>query len=324
MRPDEEIEGVPALEVELLGVNGSTLDCLAALTTVIDHGPRVVGCMFVTSGERDNPDVENHLFVLATEFIDSPRFIVIPSGFTSGYAGTGPTGTSRAILLLDDARIHTASLVVPARLFECINGGRVSHEELLAVFRRQDPNVTMGRNPFQYVDERDMRRAEDRTSWRRWVTPRISRPLVSPGLFDLIDEFERDPRNAIVSGFRRVESSVRTKLQEAGEQTTDQAAVSLINNAFGKNGALRWSDIEIGSSEHDGRREMLTGAFRALRNRRVHHEEDEVEAFEDLQDFYLVARLYDWVTSAEHRPDLAPPATPASIAPPAPQSPPPS
>lgn len=278
------------MDYEILGV-GNTQDALDALTEVLQSDPPVVGCVFVTAGDREGGQ---HLLVMITEDEKFPRPVVIRSGFTSGYGGEGPVGTSLAITLLDDLNIRPLSVVVDSSLFERIDQGTATYEELRGLWDHSLAGWKRGKDVSHYVLERDFDRSEKHQSWRRSVAPRLTYSLVSPDLFDLIPQFERNPREALIAGFRRLESEIRAALQRVGVETTDRAAVQLIRLAFGKDGRLRWADVPADSSEHLGRVEMLAGAFQALRNKRAHEEDDASDHVENIQDFYVLSRVYEW------------------------------
>ena len=168
-----------SVDVETVGISGNSQDCLDAIATALQFGPRVLSATLVTDSKREDraPHLHAHLFLLATENPDYPRFVIVRSGFTSGYSGEGPSATSAAILLLDSVGIGLDSREVEKGVFERIDAGDVSYEKLRAL--RDDPS-RRGSSPYDYVLERDLLISHQHREWERWVEVRIPRALVNP------------------------------------------------------------------------------------------------------------------------------------------------
>jgi hypothetical protein len=283
------------MDYEWVGATGSTQDSLHALAMHIEQGPRPHGALLLATSGRAAP--KDHIVVLMSEMPERPRYTVVSWGFTSGYPGEGPTGTSKAVLLLKSADVDIHPRDVSRRMFDRIESGRATYADLEAI--RQMPRGRF--MPIQLVQDDHQESIMRKTAWREWTSPAISRGLLSPLVFDLADAFQKDPREAIVAGFRRLESELRQRLTTLDIETTGKAGVELANLAFGVRGALGWDPARLSSSEQEGRRELLVGAFKALRNPRVHLEDFEPEPWQDLQDLYLLSRLSDWVSNAVPR-----------------------
>ena len=285
---------------EYLGIVGSSTDCLNALGVTLQFGPAVHAALLVTKEkEEEEPWPHEHLIVLQLENADFGRPIVIPSGFASGYGGAGPRALSRAIILLSKANVSVKSKIAAGLLFHQINIGRATHEQLENLARLGKG----GTDPWDLVDMRDADLSGTNPPiWSDWIDLRVPRGLVSANLDDLVQELERDHRDAVFKAFRRLESSIRSRMQGLGAITESEAVgARLVNNAFGDKGKLGWSDIDPTSSEYKGRRDLLAGAFSVLRSPRVHNEDDPFSRADHIRDFILVGWLLDLVESSEPR-----------------------
>lgn len=109
--------------------------------------------------------------------------------------------------------------------------------------------------------------------------------IVDSRLYDLALNFETQPDNSIMSGYRRLEDIVRkrTKLMESNAK--------LFSKAFqGEESILFWEEAHD-AGEQSGRASLFTATYTAFRNRWAHREPSPYIGGA-LQEFLLLNHLY--------------------------------
>lgn len=240
--------------LQFAGQPGTSRSCYRALERLIQSGERVEEARLITC---DNA----HAFLLKLEL---DEWVVIQTGFSSGYPGEGPRTLAEALNLLQTWGAPIEEVVVAVELFERLKAGALTQADF-DLLRNASPVRPWRLSDYIY-------------EWRH-VVPTFPKdaaalqkmplamvwPLVDLRLSDLASEFLERPEDCLLKGFRRLEEALRSRtgLKEHGAK--------LVQRAFsGESSILTWPDIDSG--EQTGRTNLFTGAFMASRNPLAHRE----------------------------------------------------
>lgn len=285
-------------DYDLVGVSGASHESFQALAIVLQTSERIEYAILVGAPIEDSP-IWTHLFVIATESSTSPRFVVVRSGFASGYGGTGPAYTSQAVLLLDSMDVETRGVEVDLETFRRIEDGTASYDELRALHEAPDS----GRHgPWDVVREGHWPNRDSQSLWRYWTTVWIPRALVHGEFQEHVAEFERNPHDSFLATTRKLESRLRQKLLLFGAAEAKRLeGRRLVDRAFGKNGRLTWRAPDgepLDDRERESRRELFAGTLGALRNIAAHDDDHKLDYVNWVRDLVFVSRLMEWVEDA--------------------------
>lgn len=280
-------------ELEYHGSVGTTKDCLDAIIKLIQFGERIEKARLIST-EPDQYNCRMHAFILTTFYGNQ---IVINSGFSSGYAGEGPTGLSKALQLLIRHKVEIEEYQVKPVVME-----RLEHNCLL---KEDIDSIESSRpvRPNRYYDYIlwDEKCRSNRISDRDL---NLLFPVVIPysildvRILDLALNLEENPDNALLTGYRRLESLFREKhLDFKG-----LSGAKLFSKALqGENALLHWPDTD--KSETEGRASLFVGVFKSYRNNRAHHEQSH-DLHRALREFILLNELYILESEAQLKPEL--------------------
>lgn len=238
--------------IQYHGNAGITASCRDAIYRLILCGPPIERALILTSSNH-------HCFLLTVHPGD---IIAIKSGFASGYGGEGPHGFSEVISVLDSLDIEIEECDVSPKVIQKIDDSCLTYRDLEKI--EALPRVTPWRWP-DYLLDIDINLNRDFASWRH-VQDVMPYSLIDERLMDLATRFWNGPDDKIMRGYRRLEDIVRER------SGLDEHGSKLFSKAFSQtNGALTWSNLS--PAEIAGRVELITGTFKALRNRRAHRED---------------------------------------------------
>lgn len=109
--------------------------------------------------------------------------------------------------------------------------------------------------------------------------------LLDTRLIEQALEFKKNPDNAIMNAYRRIEDIVRKRTELHNESNT-----KLFAKAFqGDDSVLCWENLD--SSESKGRASLFTSVFMAYRNNRA-HQEPKHNLRDDIREFMLINQLF--------------------------------
>lgn len=178
------------IRVEYLGRSGHTQSCLLAINAILNSGRLPERATIITHvyDAKSHPRQEDHLFV----FWDWPfmPIVVIPSGFTSGYSGEGPSGFALAVCLIREKQVPTDVIFVDEQVFNALDKGKIIYTDD-QVFKDIKSGSEPGHWPWYDWVREDIEMALERGHiWRHsyleWyqLTDQVSIAVSNIDLFD--------------------------------------------------------------------------------------------------------------------------------------------
>lgn len=262
--------------IQYLGLAGISASCLDAIVRLIHFGDKIHKAKLLSCfGEHSG----THCFLLT---INYDELIAIKSGFSSGYRGEGPAALSMALQLLQKHGVEIDEYEVSPEVIARVEQSCLTNKDIASIdaSRHLPP-----RDLYDYIyDQEERLKASDEMLARRFPEA-MPFGIIDSRLYDLALNFETQPDNSIMSGYRRLEDIVRerTGLTESNAK--------LFSKAFqGEEPFLFWKGIDD-AGELSGRASLFTATYMAFRNRRAHREPDPY-AGGSLQEFLLLNHLY--------------------------------
>ena len=256
--------------IEYTGQSGISQECINAVRRLIQYGDRIGQARIISCSAR-------HCLLLT---VNADDLIAVKSGFSSGYAGEGPHTFSRVLQLLDayGAEIEEYD----------VNDDVLERLDLSALTTRDLENLAKARpiRPSRwriYMLEGGRGRKESPGLWHGFPLT-IPFALMDARIADLAIGFFERPSENLLSGFRRLEDIVRTRIG------SPEHGVKLFSQAFiGDKSILRWEGLT--GSEQLGRGSLFTAAYMAFRNPRAHRELKDCDDIL-LGEFLILNQLY--------------------------------
>jgi len=265
--------------IQYVGLPGVTEDCIEAVQRLIQFGDRIERARILTSG--------NEHCLLLTVSVDD--LIAVKSGFSSGYGGSGPSGFSFVLQLLEFHGVRLEEYDVGPEFLEKVDNSALTVRDI------DQLDATRAVRPSRWPDyilERDWERDAAGTLWRDFP-PVIPFAVVDARLADLAKSFWEGADERLLTAYRRLEDIVRkrTKLKESGSKLFSQAFL-------GDSARLGWKSLD--PSEQVGRGNLFVSAYMAHRNPRAHREAGH-DPDEQLREFLLVNHLFRLEAQSEQR-----------------------
>lgn len=270
-------------QIQYHGEPGITRPCLDAIVRLIYFGDRINKARLLSSNHE-------HCFLLT---INSDEQVAIKSGFSSGYAGEGPRGLAVALQLLERHGADIEEYEVSKTVIEQIDDSCLRNSELDEILEKRPVRPSRWFDYVSAIEEKDSSN-----------NPRLSNefPIVIPfaiidhRILDLALEFPKNPDGSIVSAFRRLEDTIRSRAGLSGE-----VGARLFAKTFQSDKPLlHWVDID--PTEQKGRANLFSAVYMAYRNPRAHKEVG-VNVEQAFREFLLLNELF--LLEAESQ--LAPP-----------------
>lgn len=262
-----EINELAAIEYH--GSAGISRHCKQAVVRLIHFSDKIEKATILSSSGT-------HCLLLNTEF---DILIAIKSGFGSGYAGEGSAAFATVLKLLERHGAEIDEVDVPKDLLRRLDASCLTCADIDWI--EQATPV----RPFRWYDYLDMFRGNGDERLNDEFPASVPFQILDPRLTEIALGFQQDPDKALVSGFRKLESIVRTRtgLDEAN-------GTKLFSKTFlGDEPILTWEGIDPG--EKAARGTLFSSIFTAFRNRRMHHEPDPNSGGE-LQEFLMLNQLF--------------------------------
>lgn len=258
--------------IQYVGDSGITQECKKAVINLVHAGERIEEVKILTFEE---PYSKAHALLLTLEYDIQ---IVIKGGFASGYNGEGPKGYAFVLNLLAQYSDNIDEYIVPQRIFERISSSSLTVKDLEYI-----KSIKKVR-PARWYDSAYLYKKRKRNVFSEFPFT-IPMALLDPRLIKLALEFEINPDNAIMSGYRKIEDIVRERTKLYNESNT-----KLFAKAFQvDNSVLCWGNLD--PSESIGRASLFTNVFMAYRNKRA-HQEPKHNLSDDIREFLLLNQLF--------------------------------
>lgn len=262
--------------IEYHGTPGVTQRCVDALKSVLAAGERVQSAWILSWS--DGGIGEHSILLTVSPYLQ----ILIRPGFRSGYSGTGPTGLSTAIGLLQLFKVDIEEYDIDEDFHRRCEAGCLHSSDL--------KNLTQSRpvrpsRYYEYVERPSYRAKADIIHLLEEFPPVLNLGLLDERLIDLSIGFLDNPDFAITTAFRRLEDIVRTRIG-----VYDKSCNQLFTHAFeGNRSLLHWDDPDAG--EQAGKSNLFKSVTMAYRNPRAHREVV-MSSRDAVREFMLVNHLY--------------------------------
>lgn len=276
---------VPAA-IQYVGAAGTTELSVQAVVQLVQYGRTITKARILT-GERTPaaPDGDGRPRTLASHAllltVGEHELVAVKSGFHSGYGGTGPSGFSYVLQLLEahGAGIteHDVGQEMVYRLDQCL----LTDRDLEAI---EGTPVIQPYRWHDYIFERDYEARKDGSLWHNLPLV-VPYAIIDGRLMDLALNFWQDPNAHLRSAFARLEDTVRARTGFA-----ELIGAELFKQAFlPPTMRLEWRGI--GEKERAARALLFQSVYAVHRNPRAHRELEESSASQ-LSEFLLVNHLY--------------------------------
>lgn len=258
--------------IQYVGQSGITQTCKDAVIQIIHAGKKIQDVKILTvEGAHSN----FHALLLTLE---SNSQIMVKGGFASGYDGGGPRGYTFVLNLLNQYTDNLNEYIVSDSIFDRISSSSLTVKDLEYI-----NNIERVR-PARWYDFVPLSN-ENKSNVFSEFPLSIPMALLDTRLIKLALEFETNPDNSIMSGYRKIESIVRERTGLNHESST-----KLFAKAFqGDDAILCWNNLDPGESK--GRASLFTSVFMAYRNNRA-HQEPRHNLSDDIREFMLINQLF--------------------------------
>lgn len=256
--------------IEYAGLAGISKGCQDAVMRLLQYGDQVTHVRILT-------DSKTHCLLLTINVGD---LVAVKSGFSSGYSGEGPHTFSYVLQLLESHGAEIEEFDVAKDVIERLDSSALTKSDLVSL---DAANPVRPSRWYDYVSERDWEKARAGDFWREFE-PVVPFAIIDTRITDLAISFWQDPDDRLLTGYRRLEDTVRKRTR------IDEHGAKLFSRAFlGPSRKLGWKDL--GESEHEGRSTLFVAAYKAFRNPRAHRERHEYRN-QQLAEFLLLNHLF--------------------------------
>ncbi|PYE40047.1 TIGR02391 family protein [Psychrobacter fozii] len=258
--------------IQYLGDSGITQTCKEAVIQLIHSGKNIQDVKILTFEETHS---KAHALLLTVEYDIQ---IVIKGGFASGYNGEAPKGYAYVLNLLRNYTDSINEYIVSKSTFERVSNSSLTVKDLEYI------NSIKPVRPSRWYDSAYLYKECERSIFSEFPLT-IPMALLDPRLIQLALDFDKNPDNAIMSAYRKIESIVRERTGLDHESST-----KLFAKAFqGDDSILYWGNLDSGESK--GRASLFASVFMAYRNNRA-HQEPRHNLSDDIREFMLINQLF--------------------------------
>lgn len=272
----------PYAQLQYAGLPGISSSCLKAVQRFIQFGDHIESATLLTHDH-------SHAMALV---INEGETIIVKNGFSSGYAGEGPSCLAKALATLRAVNAEIDEVLISRSHMRKIDASALSRSDWNAI---QCSRPIRPMRWFDYIYDA----AKDRYEHSRallLLPETMPWHAIDQRLLDLAWLHQENPDEAIIKGFRRLEDLIRarTSSKEHGTRLFAQAFVQ-------EDSVLTWPDIDPG--EVKARGQLFNNTFSAFRNPRAHKEN--AQGF-GLSEFLLLNLLFKLEAQSKERPPSPP------------------
>lgn len=274
--------------IQYMGSEGITSHCLKSITRLIQFGDKINKAKIITFELNHGAE---HAFLLD---INYSEYLVIKSGFSSGYGGEGPRGFSEALRLLEQHNIELEEYCVNEDFMNRLNQSALMKVDI--EFLENERNIVRPYRYSSYILEPISNNNSDGHDINSLFPPTPPFGAVDPRIMDLAIRLHVQPDFTLNTGYRRLETIIREKSK------LNLHGTKLFSKAFlGIKSKLYWEDENI--SEEEGKANLFTSIFKAYRNKRA-HQEFFSKPNEVLREFLLINELFILESTSVLRPEI--------------------
>ena len=269
--------------IEYMGNEGSSESCKQAVMQILQFGRSVCKVRILSCSNA-------HCLLLTVEYGD---LIAIRAGFTSGYGGEGPHTFSYTLRLLNLHGIDIEEYIISKDFYIRVNEGAITTQDIESLDKMRPV-----RPGYYWCDYMKYHNSDNPSALWKEFPSIIPFAVIDYRLSDLALKFHINPDECLLSGYRRLEDSLRERTN-----LTDHGAKLFSKCFLDENPWLTWEGLPKG--ECKGRGNLFTSAFMAFRNPRAHKESTHSsQAY--LMEFLLLNQLFSLENEAAlvERPDI--------------------
>lgn len=256
--------------IQYLGDSGITQICKEAVIRLIHAGEDIKDVKILTVEET-----YSHALLLTLRYDIQ---VIVKGGFASGYNGEAPKGYAFVLNLLLNYTDSINEYIISKSIFEHISNSSLTVKDLDYI------NSIKPVRPARWYDSAYIHKERERSIFSEFPLT-IPMALLDPRLIELALDFDKNPDNAIMGAYRKLESIVKARTD-----LNNESGVKLFAKAFqGDDSVLYWENLDSGESK--GRASLFTSVYMAYRNNRA-HQEPRHNISDDIREFMLVNQLY--------------------------------
>ncbi|AMT96276.1 MULTISPECIES: TIGR02391 family protein [Psychrobacter] len=258
--------------IQYLGDSGVTQICKEAVIRLIHAGEDIKDVKILTFEEAY---LHAHALLLTLRYDIQ---VIVKDGFASGYNGEAPKGYAFVLNLLRNYTDNINEFIISKSIFERISSSSLTVKDIEYI------NSINPVRPARWYESAYTYKERERSIFSEFPLT-IPMALLDPRLIELALEFDKNPDNAIMGAYRKLESIVKARTGLNNEN-----GVKLFAKAFqGDDSVLYWENLDSGESK--GRATLFTSVYMAYRNNRA-HQEPRHNLSDDIREFILINQLF--------------------------------
>lgn len=258
--------------IQYLGDSGVTQICKEAVIQLIHAGEDINDVKILTFEEAYS---HAHALLLTLRYDIQ---VIVKGGFASGYNGEGPKGYAFVLNLLRNYTDSINEYIISKSIFERISNSNLTVKDLDYI------NSINPVRPARWYESVYFYKECERNIFSEFPLT-IPMALLDARLIELALDFNKNPDNAIMGAYRKLESIVKERTG-----LNNESGVKLFAKAFQvDDSVLYWENLDSGESK--GRASLFTSVYMAYRNNRA-HQEPRHNVSDDIREFMLVNQLF--------------------------------
>lgn len=258
--------------IQYLGDSGVTQICKEAVIQLIHAGEDIKDVKILNFEEAYS---HAHALLLTLRYDIQ---VIVKGGFASGYNGEAPKGYAFVLNLLRNYTDSINEYIISESIFERISNSSLTVKDLEYINSIKPVRLA------RWYDSAYLYKEREHNIFSEFPLT-IPMALLDPRLIELALDFDKNPDNAIMGAYRKLESVVRERTGLHNESST-----RLLKKAFqGDNSILYWENLNSGESI--GRASLFSDIFMAYRNNRA-HQEPRHNLGDDIREFMLINQLF--------------------------------
>lgn len=249
-----------ATYLEYAGHCDATPPCEEAVERLLASRRTISKCLILTCRGKNRHG--SHALMLTDAVGD---VVMVKSGFSSGYGGTGPKGFSATIGLLNWHGVDIDEIEVPSEVLDRLDASALTVDDVALIGAASPIRPSAF---WEYAFDDDLTIADRGNPWSN-REPVVPLAILDERLAVLARDFWEDPDHVLTRAHRKLEEMVKAKAGITQEEANGGPS-KVYSAAFNPGGRLQWPGLT--SSEQAGRAALFVGTVAAYRNPRAHRE----------------------------------------------------